>query len=85
MTESIIRKNSSNSVKSFIDNTKLYFSDENLVSVNETSIYSTEMSTNKKIKVSLKLEEIKTFCRIRPIKGQINYLQYLKMMTEYLI
>ena len=85
MTESIIRKNSSNSVKSFIDNTKLYFSDENLVSVNETSIYSTEMSTNKKIKVSLKPEETKTFCRIRPTKGQINHLQYLKMMTEYLI
>ena len=59
MTENIIRKNRSNFIKSFIDNTKLYFSDENFVSLNETSICSTEMRTNKKIKVSSKQEEIK--------------------------
>ena len=81
MTDNIIKKNSSNIVNGFIDDTNLRFSAKNPVNPDEASICSTEINTNRKIEISKnftpkkrpknssKQEAIKTFCRIRPIKG----------------
>ena len=97
MADKIIELNNSNIINSFNDDIKLNLTTTTMsANQNEMSFCSTELNTNKKIKIvknltpkkkpkiKSKKEGIKTFCRIRPIKGN-NELFYISQSDDRIL